>query len=273
MTDQDCISFLQWSLPRLRMRWRGFRKVRGQVCKRIDRRIRELGLPDTAAYRSYLEQHEEEWQVLDPLCTVTISRFYRDKNVFQLLEQAVLPSLAQRTLDIRESDLRIWSIGCASGEEPYTLAVLWDVELKHRFPAVEIKIVATDAEQRLIDRAQEGCYPASSVKDLPEEWLSREFTVSGNRYCIREHLKRSVKFVRQDIRTEIPDGPFHLILCRNVVFTYFEESLQKEILERILSRMAAGGGLIIGAHESLPQGGAGLESWPGISGIFRKKVP
>lgn len=75
MKDTECVEFLQWALPRLHMRWQGFRKVRGQVCKRIGRRIRELNLGEGADYRTYLESHPAEWSVLDDLCRITISRF------------------------------------------------------------------------------------------------------------------------------------------------------------------------------------------------------
>jgi chemotaxis protein methyltransferase CheR len=79
MTDRDCKQFLVWSLPQLRMRWKGFRKVRGQVCKRIERRLDALGLADAEGYRSLLERNRDEWDVLDSLCRVAISRFYRDR--------------------------------------------------------------------------------------------------------------------------------------------------------------------------------------------------
>jgi hypothetical protein len=111
MTNHDCIHFLQWSLPRLRMHWPGFRRVRGQVCKRISARVRELALADATAYRSHLEQHPDEWQVLDSLCRITISRFYRDAEVYRFLEQDVIPRLAQDALSRGESVLKCWSIG------------------------------------------------------------------------------------------------------------------------------------------------------------------
>ena len=77
MKDSDCVDFLQWALPRLGLRWPGFRKVRKQVCKRVDRRLRELGVPDAKTYRDFLEKHREEWSVLDSFCRIPISRFYR----------------------------------------------------------------------------------------------------------------------------------------------------------------------------------------------------
>ena len=95
MTDPDCTRFLQAALPRLRLRWAGFRKVRRLVCKRLARRLRELGLPDLAAYRAFLEGHPGEWDVLDGSCRIPISCFYRDREAFKSLEQNVLPALAQ----------------------------------------------------------------------------------------------------------------------------------------------------------------------------------
>lgn len=254
MTDQDCIRFLQWALPRLRLQWPGFRKVRRQVCKRISLRMRELDLPDAAAYRSCLEQRPDEWQVLDSLCRVTISRFFRDKRVFRFLEQEVLPSLAGHILAGGEQELRCWSIGCASGEEPYTLAILWETVFRTRFPGIAIRIIATDADETMIERSRGGCYASGSLKELPVEWVSRSFSASGGKYCISDDIKEKVSFLRQDIRTSAPGGGFHLVLCRNSVFTYFDEALQREMLGRIAAKLHPGGTLILGIHESLPSG-------------------
>ena len=82
MRNEECVLFLQWALPQLNLRWKGFRRVRQQVCKRIQRRLKELELPDFNAYRFYLKTHPEEWLVLDSYCQITISRFYRDRDVF-----------------------------------------------------------------------------------------------------------------------------------------------------------------------------------------------
>ncbi|MFB3131394.1 MAG: CheR family methyltransferase, partial [Rhodothermales bacterium] len=130
MKDTACVDFLQWALPKLHMRWPGFRKVRRQVCKRVRRRMRTLGLDHTEAYRAYLEAHPDEWDVLDAMCRITISRFYRDRGVFDLLRATLLPQRAQRATD--ETTLRCWSAGCASGEEVYTLKILWLEDLQPR---------------------------------------------------------------------------------------------------------------------------------------------
>ncbi len=107
MTDSECTRFLQEALPRLHLRWAGFRKVRKLVCKRVARRLRELGLPDLAAYRAFLESHPGEWDVLDGFCRIPISRFYRDREVFASLEQDVLPALAQAAVAAGRVELAV----------------------------------------------------------------------------------------------------------------------------------------------------------------------
>ncbi len=121
MTNDECVAFLQWCLPRLGMRWAGFRKVRKTVCKRVARRLHTLGLPDADAYRRYLVGHEAEWPRLDAMCRIPISRFWRDRGVFDLLADEVFPALATAAAARGDNCLRVWSAGCASGEEPYSV--------------------------------------------------------------------------------------------------------------------------------------------------------
>ena len=115
MRYPDCTEFLQWALPRLGFRWPGFRKVRRQVCRRIRRRIAALDLEGFDDYRRYLETHAQEHAKLDRLCRITISRFYRDRRVFERLEREALSRLAANAQK-RRATVRAWSAGCASGE-------------------------------------------------------------------------------------------------------------------------------------------------------------
>ena len=174
MTDTDCVAFLQWALPRLNLSWRGFRKVRGQVCKRIRRRVKSLGLKDLAAYRAHLERHQQEWAVLDSFCRITISRFYRDRNVFRILGERVLPQLAEQAAQ-EKREVVCWSIGCASGEEVYTLRILWDLTLAGTHPDVAFSLLGTDMDEAVLARAAAGCYGRSSVKEMPSGWVNRCF--------------------------------------------------------------------------------------------------
>lgn len=270
MSDADCVQFLQWALPQLRMRWPGFRRVRRQVCRRIERRRQELGLADLAAYRVYLRAHPEEWRTLDGLCLVTISRFFRDQEIFAFLEHEVLPALAREAVG-RAGPLQAWSAGCASGEEPYTLALLWELGVGTSFPGLSLHVLATDLDEAVIRRARAACYSAGSLRDLPNAWRARAFVPRDDLWCLRPELRRNVTLLRHDVRAGPPDGPFDLLLCRNLALTYFDLELQREVCGRLAACLHPGGALVVGVHESLPEGIAGLAPWPGGRGVYRKR--
>ena len=252
------------------MRWPGFRKVRGQVCKRVGRRLRGLGLDDAAAYRGYLETHPAEWATLDALCRITISRFYRDRGVFDRLGDAVLPALARHAAERGETLLRAWSAGCASGEEAYTLALLGRQVLQPAFPHHRLQITATDAGAHMLDRARRGCYPNASLKELPPAWIDDAFARSDDAFCIRPAYRDGIDWREQDLRQTMPDGPFDLILCRYLVFTYFDEPLQRACLARIADRLRPRGFLVLGKHETLPDGSAGFNAFDVHNRIYQR---
>ncbi len=269
MTDAECIELLQWALPRLGFRWRGFRKVRRQVRRRIQRRLGQLGLSGAGAYRDYLRSHPAEWQVLDGCCRITVSRFYRDRAVFDHLGQKVLPELAATAIRHGQSEIRCWSAGCASGEEVYTVAILAATGPLAKTAGVRLRMVATDADQHVLERARRARYPASSVKDVPAGWLTGPLAPSGDEHVVRSDLRHDVEFHCQDIRREWPDGPFHLVLCRNLAFTYFDQPLQRSVLRRMIERILPGGVLVIGKQESLPETPSQIIPWGRNLGTYR----
>jgi chemotaxis protein methyltransferase CheR len=263
------VRFLQWALPRLHMRWPGFRKVRKQVCRRIGRRTRELGLADLEGYRSWLEQHPVEWSHLDTLCRITISRFYRDRAVFDILAEQVLPILLDAARQRSDEILRVWSAGCGSGEEPYTLALIWHCALQKHFPGMDIDIVATEVDAQMLGRARAGRYAFASLKELPAHWRDRAFRRDDAWFCLEAEYRRGVRFVEQDLREEGPEGCFDLVLCRNLAFTYFDEERQREVVRRIVEAMHRGAALVIGAHERLPDNPE-LSPWFEKLAIYRR---
>jgi chemotaxis protein methyltransferase CheR len=270
MVDAEGVRFLQWCLPKLRLQWRGFRRVRRQVYRGIERRLAQLKVPDLTAYRSYLESHETEWAVLDTLCRIPISRFYRDKAAFQHLELVVLPELSRMILARGESELRCWSIGCASGEEPYTVAIIWRLAVGPEFPRLRLQVLGTDTDREAIERAERGFYPSHSIRDLPPKMLTRAFGESPTGFVLKEDYRAGVEFLEQDVRVTMPDGPFHLIFCRNIVFTYLDAELQRQIFRRIVDRLVPGGALMIGTTESLPGDADWLEPWSRRLKVYRR---
>jgi chemotaxis protein methyltransferase CheR len=219
--DASCVEFLQWALPRLGLRWAGFRKVRRQVCRRLRRRVRALNLASLDAYRAHLDAHPQEWAVLETFTPITISRFYRDRAVFAQLERAVLPALAAAAVAAQRDRRVAWSAGCASGEEAYTLTLMWNVALAARFPQLRLEVLATDVDPTMLRRAREASCEASSLHELPAPWRERGFVHRGGRYVLRAEHRRLVTVRHHDLRIRAPVGPFDLVLCRNAAFTYF----------------------------------------------------
>jgi len=250
VTDGECVELLQWALPRLGLRWDGFRKVRRQVCRRVARRLDALGLTDGAAYRRHLEAHAEEWAELDRCCRITISRFWRDRAVFETLRDLVLPALGP--------SVAAWSAGCASGEEPYSL-VLAAIDA-----GVAIDVLATDVDAGLLDRARAARYPESSLRDLPAGLRARAFDDGRLHLAVRGR----VHLVQHDVRDDPPPGPFDLVLCRNVAFTYFADDVQRTVAEHLRRSLRHGGALVVGAHETPPADR--LEPWLPARGVWRR---
>lgn len=273
MRDTEGVAFLQWSLPRLGLRWRGFRKVRRIVYRRLARRLVELRLPDLTAYRAYLVAHAEEWAVLDALCRIPVSRFYRDRRVWELLGDVVLPALAASVIERGAAEMRCWSAGCACGEEPYTLAIVWRALVAPRFPGARIHVVATDAEPEMIRCARDASPPPHAVRDLPAALRAQALTPSSDGLRLGDDYRGDVEFAVQDLRETAPDGRFDLILCRYVAFTYFDEAEQRRTLTRLVAGLVPGGALVIGLGESLPPGEwPGLVPWVARLGVHRART-
>lgn len=270
MDDNKCVNFLQRVLPQLNMRWKGFRKVRRQVCKRVDRRISELGLSGIESYTNYLAENSKEWIILDQFCRITISRFYRDRLVFDYVSTEVLPLLAHYAKERGNSVFRVWSAGCASGEEPYTIALLWHKVVRPKFPDLRLEIIATDVNPLLLQRAREGCYQQTSLRDLPLPWRDDAFTQKEDVYSLKQHIKEYVLFHNLDIRKESPGGYFHMILCRNLAFTYFDQKLQLSVLEMLYDKLETGGVLISGVQEKIPVDNVAFARWLEHLPIYQK---
>ena len=265
MDDQD----FQQLLKRFDLSWVGYRKVRKGVKKRVNRHMHQLGCRGMVDYFKIIDTNEEIKQDCRRLLTVSISRFFRDRELWKLLERQILTEILKKP----EKKIRIWSTGCACGEEVYSLNILLEV-IKNRLDySPECEILATDINPIYLQKAREGIYALSSLKEVPEEWLSLYFNPldKNNGYKIIPILKRGIEFLEHDLLTSPPSGPFHLIFLRNNLLTYYQDSLKIPALKAIIGELTPEGFLIIGSHEVIPQIDSDLLPFKGGEYIFQKK--
>jgi len=246
-----CTEFLKWALPQLGLRWEGYRRVKRQVCKRINARLENLQIRSYDSYKEYLATHPGEWDILDDMMHISISSFFRDDKSWEFLGDKLLPLLAANAID-ENRPLRCWSAGCASGEEPYSLAILYHQKLLQSFPNLDLQLIATDANRDLLSRAAKACYPAGNVKNVPEKWLQESFVKKNSEYSLKNHIRDIVVFQKQDIRKEMPEGQFDLVFCKNLVGMYFASEKAIDVFNHIAKRILPGGYLLTGNHEPVP---------------------
>jgi chemotaxis protein methyltransferase CheR len=192
------------------------------------------------------------------LSRITISRFYRDRAVFDHLGAAVLPALAASAVARKEPALHGWSAGVRLGRRALQPGAALEIPARRLVPSLAFAVVATDADERLLERAGRGCYPRAALRELPQQWIDEAFARDDGLYRLR-----------QDIRAAQPEGPFDLVLCRNLVFTYFDAGLQRRALMDIAPRLRPGGALVVGKNEVVPDA-ASFEASPAGLGVYRK---
>jgi chemotaxis protein methyltransferase CheR len=239
--------FIKEAAPLLDLQWRRFK--RGGIKRKVERRITELGLSNFEDYLLKIKRDPEEKSCLSQILTVTITRFFRDKEVFDILENSIIPAILKNKKG--KDEFKIWSVGCANGEEPYSLSILWREKFEKIWSQIDLSILATDINEDLLGRAREGRYKKSSLKEVLEEILRRFFKIENGFYILDRSIRESVEFKKHDIiHGELFSG-MDIIFCRNLAFTYFSKECQMNVLKKIARSLNEGGYLIIGKDESL----------------------
>ncbi len=214
--------------------------------RRLAARIRSVGYSDPTAYVELLEENPQEQEQLLAALSVHVSQFFRNVSVFHVLEKQILPELLESSRG-NKSKLRIWSVGCANGEEPYSLALLCQ---KRQLKGDLISIVGTDLSPEALTRAKRGVFPADRVESVPGEMLADFFTNQDKWYQLVEPIRERVQFFRHDILTDQPFYRANLILCRNLLI-YFSREQQQQIMEILAAALLPGGYLVLGRAETM----------------------
>ena len=223
---------------------------------RLARRVKVLGLGSIAEYCAYLRTPAATDEIPELINAVTTNHtaFFRERHHFDHLRKDVLPRLIQERAG-RRGRIRIWSAACSSGEEPYSAAAISRDVIGHRSD-LDFKILATDIDTDILDRAAAGLYPAEQFDRLPADLrplLRLEGQSARGEARIADDLKRLIAFKRLNLIERWPmKGPFDVIFCRNV-FIYFDTPTKAAILDRYVALLQPGGFLYLGHSESLPQ--------------------
>jgi chemotaxis protein methyltransferase CheR len=222
---------------------------------RLARRVKALGLGTVAEYCAFLKTPGAVSEIPELINAVTTNHtaFFRERHHFDHLRKDVLPKLLQERSG-RRGRIRIWSSACSSGEEPYSIAATSRDVLGSRSD-VDFRILATDIDTDILERAEAGLYPSELFERLPPDvkpLLKLEAAARGEAR-ISEDLRRLIAFKRLNLIEKWPmGGPFDVIFCRNV-FIYFDTQTKASILDRFVALLAPGGFLYLGHSESLPQ--------------------
>ena len=199
--------------------------------------------------------------------TTNHTYFMREADHFYYFRDRVLPELKR---SVRNKDLRIWSAGCSTGEEPYTLAFLIDEFFGKEKALWDTKILATDISSRVLDYAVKGVYSSDSVKNLPDRWLRHYFRKHESGYEIVDRIKREVIFRKFNLMERIFPfkKKFHIIFCRNVMI-YFDKQTKAELIKKFYDAMEYGAYLFIGHSESISRGESPLKYV--MPSVYRKE--
>ena len=243
----------------------------------VDRRCVVLGINDFQGYLETITNNEAEADLLARSLNITYTEFFRNALTFANLEQWLLPNLINSKP--RGSELRVWSAGCASGQEAYSIAMMLENAAEKRSEPFRYRIIATDISESALGFARKGEYSEEAVQTIRTKDINQFFERSGNTYIVGERLKKHVNFSRYDLLDPLSANPqesifgnFDLVICSNVLF-YYKPKCQSFILGKLINSLVSNGYLITGEAERqnvLKQGV--LRAVVPPSPIFQKKA-
>lgn len=218
--------------------------------RRVSIRMRSMRCRDAAEYCNLLRQSPLELDQLQKALTIHVSQFFRNPSMFEKLRAEVIPSLFAACLKSDRGTLRAWCLGCAGGEEPFSLALLFRERFSKEMRIVPTIIQGTDIDAQTLEFAQQAEYLEERIKEVSVELRERYFRPNGQRFRLIPEIRQMVTFLQGDISNTAAYVPSDLIMCRNTLI-YFTRPDQEKILHGIADILPAGGILVLGKSETL----------------------
>ncbi|HNY21910.1 MAG TPA: protein-glutamate O-methyltransferase CheR [Treponemataceae bacterium] len=214
---------------------------------RLKERLRDKQMERISDYYALLLRDKEELKLMLDSVTTNLTRFFRNQPHFDALEHYVVPEMLKIKRASGDSKIRIWSAGCSTGEEPYTLAML----LRDKLPReMTVEIVASDLSLKSLMVGKSGFYPESRIAGIPGNYLERFFEKKNNGYQATDELMKMIRFDYHNLKNDSGLRNVDILFCRNVLI-YFDEPAQKSVIEKFWDAMAPKSYLFIGHSESL----------------------
>ncbi len=246
VTDPDLEALLDYLRRSRGFDFTGYKRT--SLSRRIERRMHAVGADSYLSYLDHLEVHPEEFTRLFNTILINVTGFFRDPPAWDYLAAEILPRiLADKGED---EPIRIWSAGCSSGEEAYTLAMVTAETMGSDTVRDRVKIYATDVDEEALNQARQARYTARHVEGMAPELLKRYFEGNGHGYVFSKDLRRSVIFGRHDLIQDAPISRIDLLVCRNTLM-YLNSETQSHLLSRFSFALREGGYLLLGKAEML----------------------
>ena len=215
------------------------------ITRRLERRVGINRFNTLQEYMMFLSESDKEKETLFRELLIGVTRFFRDQEAFDVLMDKVLP-----TLEYSKKTLRIWSTGCSSGEEVYSIAMMLEEYISQNKLDCTFKIFASDIDRYALEIAGQGLYPESIIADVQPEWLSKYFTRKENGYLINESIRKKIVFATHNLLKDPPFSKLDLLICRNL-FIYLKPEMQKKVLSMFYYSLNEKGYLFMGSSESI----------------------
>ena len=229
------------------------------VERRVKQRFSSIKCRDYNGYLNYLHGNDDELDNLIDAMTINVSRFFRDTLTFEYIADRVLPAIVYEKKKANDNSIRVWSAGCAMGEEPYSIAILIHDFFEKDALDFQVHIFATDVDGKILKKAQKASYPFESVKSIKYRLVKKYFDLKGESFQLIPEIKEMVSFSLYDIldkKSYAPPesiyGNFDVVLCRNVLI-YFDADHQDRIFNKLYLSLAENGYLILGEAEIPPR--------------------
>jgi chemotaxis protein methyltransferase CheR len=252
LPEEEVVAFNKILRNIYRRRGVDFRQYRPKCLRRrVVVGMHDAKVDNFADYFLYLNKNPDEYDNLLDRITINVSEFFRNPETFKAVKKTVIPEIVNYKKTANSPSIRIWSSGCATGEEPYSLAILLKETLEELKEKLKIRIFATDIDQEALRRAQEGVYKEKALKELHHRQVKEYFNqTKEGLYQINDELKTMIRFEHHNMISDSPLQRMDLIFCRNVII-YFSKELQKKVYDNFHEALAPNGFLVAGKTESL----------------------